>query len=177
VPGGSKPFYAWLKKPRQQEDLVRDPLHAPAERVREAAREVDQALRELGIGALEVHDHRHGVLELVGDRLGVVEPLRHDEVHLDRGGGDGLEPPVRRRAHRRGLRAGVRVGPVFELVPLAGRPRVQAPDVLPVAVVGPLQLLLGRVGLFVPVLVLLDDAEVDEGAAPDVTKSHDAERY
>ena len=32
---------------RQQEDLVGDPLHAAVERVREAAREVDQPLREL----------------------------------------------------------------------------------------------------------------------------------
>src|ERR671936_562954 len=49
---------------RQQEDLVRNALHAAVERVREAAREIDQALREFLVGALEVQDHRDRVLEL-----------------------------------------------------------------------------------------------------------------
>ena len=43
--------------------------------------EVDQALGEVGVGALEVEDHRDRVLELVGDLLGVVEVLGDDEVH------------------------------------------------------------------------------------------------
>src|SRR5439155_26087120 len=58
---------------RQQEDLVRHPLHAAVERVGEPAREVDQPLRELLVGALEIEDHRDRVLELVRDLLGVVE--------------------------------------------------------------------------------------------------------
>src|SRR5437762_13413524 len=55
---------------RQQEDLVGDALHAAVERVREAAAEVDQALRELLVGALKIQDHRHALLEPVGDLLG-----------------------------------------------------------------------------------------------------------
>src|ERR1044071_7095335 len=36
---------------RQEEDLVRDPLHPAVEGVREAAPEVDQPLRKLGVAA------------------------------------------------------------------------------------------------------------------------------
>src|SRR3954452_17818697 len=61
---------------RQQEDLVGDALHAAVERVREAAREVDQPLRQLLVGALEVQDHGDRVLELVRDLLRVVEAAR-----------------------------------------------------------------------------------------------------
>src|SRR5688500_4083628 len=43
---------------RQQEDLVGDALHAAVERVGEPAREVDQSLRQVLVGALEVDDHR-----------------------------------------------------------------------------------------------------------------------
>src|SRR6266536_3806011 len=68
---------------RQQEDLVGDALHAAVEGVREPAREVDQALRELGVGALQVEDHRDLLLELVGDLLRVVEAARQYEVHAD----------------------------------------------------------------------------------------------
>src|SRR5579883_1097979 len=46
-----------LDVPRgEQEDLVGDALHAAVERVGEPAREVDQPLRELGVGALQVED-------------------------------------------------------------------------------------------------------------------------
>src|SRR6185312_14805415 len=38
----------------EQEDLFRDPLHAAVEGVGEAACEVDQSLREVGVRALEV---------------------------------------------------------------------------------------------------------------------------
>src|SRR3982751_3688331 len=52
---------------REQEDLVRDALHAAVQRVRQPAREVDQPFRELLVGALEVEDHRDPLLEAVGD--------------------------------------------------------------------------------------------------------------
>src|SRR5438874_12062955 len=58
---------------REQEDLVGDALHTAVERVREAAREADQPLRQLGVGALAVEDDRDRLLDLVGDRVGVVE--------------------------------------------------------------------------------------------------------
>jgi hypothetical protein len=75
------------------------------------------------------------------------------------------------RAEDRGPRPGVRVRlrPVLELV--ARSPRAESADVRPV-VVGPLELIFGGERLLVPVLVLLDDAEVDEGAVPDVAKCH-----
>src|SRR5438094_7124704 len=60
----------------EQEDLVGDPLHAAVERVGETAGEVDQPLRKLLVAALAVEDHRHPVLEAVGDLLGVVEAAR-----------------------------------------------------------------------------------------------------
>src|SRR5512146_2306246 len=41
---------------REEEDLVGDALHASVERVRQAAREVDQPLAELRDGGLEVED-------------------------------------------------------------------------------------------------------------------------
>src|SRR6266487_6133813 len=68
---------------REQEDLVGHALHAAVERVRESAREVDQPLRELRVGALQVQDHRDRLLELVGDLLRVVEAAWDHEVHLD----------------------------------------------------------------------------------------------
>src|SRR5919206_2816486 len=51
----------------QQEDLVGDTLHPAVERVGEAAREVDQPLREVLVGALQVQDDRDRFLELVRD--------------------------------------------------------------------------------------------------------------
>src|SRR5436305_8144578 len=69
---------------REQEDLVGDALHAAVQGVREAAREVDQALRELLVGALQVEDDGDSVLELVRDLLRVVEAPRQDEVDADR---------------------------------------------------------------------------------------------
>src|SRR5919201_4347366 len=74
---------------RQQEDLVGDALHAAVERIREPAREVDQTLRELLVGALEVEDHRDRVLELVRDLLRIVEAPRDDEMDAD--GWDGRD--------------------------------------------------------------------------------------
>src|SRR5437899_8036475 len=65
----------------QQEDLVGDALHAAVQRVGEAAGEVDQPLRELGVGALQVEDHGNSLLEAVGDLLCVVEAPRQDEMH------------------------------------------------------------------------------------------------
>src|SRR5215471_19187334 len=77
---------------REQEDLVGDPLHPAVERVGEAAGEVDQPLRELGVRRLEVEDHGDAVLEAVGHLLRVVEAAREDQVDA-RGAGaaDGLE--------------------------------------------------------------------------------------
>src|SRR4051812_9039821 len=63
-----------LHVPRcEEEDLVGDALHAAVERVRQAAGEVDQPLRELLIGSLQVEDDRDRLLELVRDLLRVVE--------------------------------------------------------------------------------------------------------
>src|SRR2546423_3464517 len=77
---------------RQQENLVGNALHAAVECVGEAAREVDQALGEILVGALQVEDDRDRLLELVRDLLRVVEAARHDEVNADGGrpwdGGD-----------------------------------------------------------------------------------------
>jgi hypothetical protein len=42
---------------------------------------VDEALGQVGVGALEIEDDRRHVLEAVGHLLGVVEGLRHHEVH------------------------------------------------------------------------------------------------
>src|SRR5690349_4785540 len=50
---------------REQEDALRDPLHATAERVGHARGEVDQPLGELAVRRLEVDDHRLRALELV----------------------------------------------------------------------------------------------------------------
>ena len=68
---------------REQEDLVAHALHAAVERVREAAAEVDEALGELGVGALQIDDDGDVGLELVGDLLRVVEVLGDDQVDLD----------------------------------------------------------------------------------------------
>src|SRR5207248_8287227 len=67
----------------QEENLVGDSLHPALERVGQARREVDQTLRQLGVGALQVDDDRDRVLELVGDLLRVVEALRDHEVDRD----------------------------------------------------------------------------------------------
>src|SRR5437868_14943794 len=69
---------------REQEDLVGDPLHAAVERVRQAAGEVDQPLRELLIRPLQVEDDGDRLLELVRDLLRVVEAARDDEVDARR---------------------------------------------------------------------------------------------
>src|SRR2546429_9689293 len=69
----------------EEEDLVRDALHAAVERVREPAGEVDQPLRQLLVGALQIEDDRDAVLELVRDLLRVVEAPRQDEMGAHRG--------------------------------------------------------------------------------------------
>src|SRR6476619_4655465 len=66
---------------RQQEDLVGDALHAAVEGIREPAREVDQPLRQLLVGPLQVEDDRDAVLEAIRDLLGVLKGLRNDEMH------------------------------------------------------------------------------------------------
>src|SRR3954469_13660464 len=155
---------------REQEDLVGDPLHAPVERVREAGREVDQPLRKVGVRALEVEDHRHRVLELVGDLLRVVEALRHDEVHLHAGA------TVVDGAQDAGAGAGGRarrvVGEdVVDLVAAAARLQPAHVRALAVAVLQ-LALRLG-LGLVVAVAIFgLGEAEVDERLVPGVSERH-----
>src|SRR5688572_22887447 len=151
----------------EQEDLVGDPLHPTVERVRQTAREVDQPLRELLVGALEIQDHRDVLLEAVGDLLRVVEAPRDHEVHPHRAWAVGR---AKLRAHRGRRRLLAGVGPVVELLltPPGGEPA----DVRPIRV-GALQLLLGHEAVLVPV-VLLGDPEVDERPVPDVRESHDA---
>src|SRR5437899_11420062 len=68
----------------QQEDLVGHALHAAVERIGEAAGEVDQPLREILVGALEVEDDGDPLFELVRDLLRVVEAARDDEMDADR---------------------------------------------------------------------------------------------
>src|SRR5213079_2891830 len=64
---------------------------------------------------------------------------------------------------------GVGVGPIVEFLSPAARR--QAADVRTLAI-GALELLLGDVAVLVPLVVLLGDPEVDEGAVPDVCKAH-----
>src|SRR3954471_18375833 len=83
-----------LDVPRgEQEHLVRHALHAAVQRVGEAAREVDQPLRQLGVRALEVEDDRDRLLELVRDLLRVVEAPGQHEMHLDVRARHRLESP------------------------------------------------------------------------------------
>src|SRR4051812_11479996 len=130
----------------EQEDLVGDTLHAAVEGVGEAAREVDQPLRELGVRALQVEDHRDALLVLVGDLLCVVEAAREDEVHLDaariRHGFDARDP-LGRLTHARlalpdgghagCLRVRLRLGPVVEVLPTPARRQPADVRALPVA--------------------------------------------
>src|SRR5215204_212649 len=161
---------------REQEHLVGDALHAAVERVAEPAGEVDQPLRQVLVGALQIEDHRRAVLEAVGDLLGVVEAPRDDEMYSDGGARDGRElrtrgrRPLASRRARGGAIVALRIGPVVE-VALRAATRRQPPDVRPLAV-APLELLLGGVAVLVPVLVLLGDSEVDKRAIPDVGKTH-----
>src|SRR5664279_5914127 len=87
---------------RQQEDLVSDALHAAVQRIREAASEIDQALRELLVGALQIEDHRHAFLEAVRDLLGVVEAAGQHEMDARGAARDALDPaqPARLAASR-----------------------------------------------------------------------------
>src|SRR6201987_1989560 len=157
---------------REEEDLVGDPLHPAVERIREPAGEGDQPLGELRVGGLEVEDYGDAVLESVGELLRVVEAAREDEVDTRRGrpahGPEVADAPRRglrpQDARPPGVRLGLRVGPVVVVVPPRSSRR-ELPYVLALVRVG--ELVLGEVAVLVPVL-LLGDAEVDEGAGPDV---------
>src|SRR5438093_593290 len=83
-----------------------------------------------------------------------------------------LEPGSRRRAETRPrLRDGLlRLSPVVELGPPAARR--QPAHVGPLAVRA-LELLVRVVAVLVPVLRLLGDPEVDEGAVPELGETHD----
>src|SRR5438874_7075516 len=165
----------------EEEDLVGDPLHAAVEGVRQAAGKVDQPLRELLIGALQVEDDRDRLLELVGDLLRVVEAARDDEMdarrarprqRLDDGSSALGAEDSRARGRARLGRLGI--GPVVEVA--AVRPaRCESAHVRPLGVAA-LELLVRQVAVLVPVL-LLGDAEVDEGLVPDVPEAHRAECY
>src|SRR3954454_22864491 len=155
---------------REQEHLVGDPLHAAVEGVREARGEVDQPLRQVGVAALEVEDHRHRLLELVGDLLGVVEALRHHEMYLH-----ARAAVLDRAQHASGPRRAARrvVGEdVVDLVAAAAR--LEPAHVRPFAVaVLQLALGLGRLGLVVAIAVVgLGEAEIDERLVPGVSESH-----
>src|SRR3954465_11319061 len=156
---------------RKQEHLVGDPLHAAVEGVGEAGGEVDPPLREVRVGALEVEDHGHGILELVGDLLGVVEALRHHEVHLD-----ARATVLDRAQHARAGPAARRRVVGEDVVDLVAAPaRLEAPDVRPVAVaVLEIALRLARLGLVVVAVAVLGlgEAEVDERLVPGVSESH-----
>ena len=163
---------------REQEHLVGDPLHATVQRVGQPAREVDQPLGQIGVGALEVEDHRDRVLELVGDVLHVVEVLGGDEVDADVPAAAApvpaaAAPPPLDRAQRGGppLGAGIVGEDVVDLV--APPPRAQPTDVGALAV-AVLELDLGlAVGLELLVVgVVLGEAEVNECAVPGVAKGH-----
>src|SRR6266545_1100136 len=71
---------------RQEKHLVGNTLHAAVERVRQAAGKVDQPLREILVGALEIEDDGNRLLELVRDLLRVIEAARDDEMDAHRGG-------------------------------------------------------------------------------------------
>src|SRR5919199_98155 len=149
---------------RQHEDLVGDPLHAAVERVGETRREVDEALGEVGLRALQVEDHRDAVLEAVGDLLGIVEALRNDEVHTDI-----VRPPVASSYRPQDARrpAGVLVGEdVVDVVAPAAARHTADVGPLPIAI---LELHLG-LGLGIVVVALLRQAEVDERAVPGVAE-------
>src|SRR5215204_1819939 len=160
---------------REQEDLVRDALHAAVECVREPGREVDQPLREVRVRRLEVEDDRDRVLELVRDLLGVVEALWDDEVHLDLAARSPTAPvaPDRPQDARFAAAAARLVGE--DVVELVAPAALEAPHVRPVAVaVLELDLRLGLRQRLVARVLLLSEAEVDERAMPCVAKRHAA---
>src|SRR3954447_16786613 len=114
---------------REHEHLVGDPLHAAVEGVGQPAGEVDEALGEVGVGALQVEDDRDVVLEAVGHLLGVVEGLGDDQVHAHVARAAAVDRPHAAGRPARGLV--VVVGEdVVELVAAAA----QAADVGPVGV-------------------------------------------
>src|SRR3954469_26004697 len=159
---------------REQEDLLGDLLHAAVERVGETRGEVDEALGEVAVDALEVDDDRDLVLELVGDVLGVVERLRDHEVHARAlaaaAVGASPAPAAARagldRAQPRGAPLGRRVvgEDVVDLVAAAAGG--EAADVGPLAI-ALLEVALGLAGVVLRLLVrlaVLGEAEVDERA-------------
>src|SRR4029079_15396324 len=112
------------------------------------------------------------------DLLSVVEAPRDHQVHLH--GRDGANDAVRlaragsrRRQPRRRRGALLRLGirPVVEIL-LPPAARRQAADVRALAVPAG-QTPLGEVAILIPLVVLLGDPEVDEGAVPDVCEAHD----
>src|SRR5436190_15417156 len=116
---------------REHEDLVGDPLHAAVEGVGEPAGEVDEALGEVGLDALEVQNHGNRVLELVRDLLGVVEALGDHQVYAHVAAA--ISPGAHGAQLRRRPRGDVVVGEdVVEVV--AAAPRAQPADVRALAI-------------------------------------------
>src|SRR4051795_3099036 len=155
---------------REHEDLVGDPLHAAIEGVGEPAGEVDEALGEVGLDALQVQDDRDRVLELVRDLLGVVEALGDDEMHAH------VAATVPSWAHRAQLRRLPRrhvvVGEdVVELVAAAARAQPADVRALAVAILELGLRLVGIVLLHVWV-ALLGKAEVHERTVPGIAERH-----
>src|SRR5437763_11744915 len=159
---------------REEEHLVGNALHPAVEGVSEAAREVDQPLRQLVVDSLQVEDHRDRILEAVGDVLRVLEALRQHEVHLHRRNrlNNAVRPPRAASGRRqpRRILLGLGIGPVVEVLLLAPARR-QPTDVRALAVRA-LDVLLSEVAVLVPFVLLLGDPEVDEGPGPNVGKAH-----
>src|SRR4051794_1831849 len=155
---------------REHEHLVGDPLHAAVERVGQPAGEIDQALGQVGLDALEVEDHRHVVLEPVGDLLGVVERLGDDEVHAH------VAVAAATTWHRlQRRRAGRWIVVGEDVVDLVAAPsaRRQPPDARPLAIaILELDLGLGARVLLLEHVALLGQAEVHERAVPRITERH-----
>src|SRR5215204_4096211 len=173
---------------REQEDPLRDPLHTAAERVGHAGGEVDQPLRELAVGRLEVDDHRLVPLELVGYLLGVVEAPWSDDVHRGdtaavSAGRAAPATPRGRFLHRvvhlaypAATRSGLLVAEDVVDVVVAGAAARSAPNGLPRRYGRVVERQVrARVALVVLALldvVALDEAEVLERASPCVSDRH-----
>src|SRR6476659_7229860 len=156
---------------RQQEGLVGDLLHAALERVRETGGEVDQPLGELGVGRLQVQDHRNGLLELVRDLLGVVEAVRRDQV--DANVGASVPPHGPQHARAPASRRLVVGEDVVDLVATAATvaDRPDRPGTRRVVVL-PLSSRVGLVQVRLAVLRVLGEPEIDECTVPCVAEGH-----
>src|SRR5689334_9951498 len=149
---------------REEENLVGDALHAAVERVREAGREVDQALREIGVRALQVEDHGDLVLELVRHLLGVVEVLGNHEVDLHAVAAAVLHRAQDARAAALARRRVPLIGEdVVDLVATAARRQSANVRTLAITI---LELYLGLDLVLVVRILVFGQSEVDERTVP-----------